>query len=120
MNSTVCNNSSFCIDYDCQYYHNISLKDRKIVKNLYDKLVNPNKKEDNPDNRRRNCINGQICYNSKCSFRHRLVYTDRMKIVNGFNSAKLEMTKTEKNEKITKSYDYDIPIENAFECLELD
>lgn len=115
--SIICNQNSICIDPDCKFYHNIHIKDRKIVRKLYDNLTNPNKKEDFPENRKKNCINGQICYNINCGFRHRLNYNHRMILVNSFNDAKLEMTKNEKIKSNLNVQLFDIPKMNLFECL---
>ena len=116
---TICNHNSICIDPDCKFYHNISIKDRKIVRKLYDNLVSPNKKEENSEIRKANCKFGQICYNEKCGFKHRLCFTDRMKIVDKFNDAKIEMTKYEKVEKEFIIEPFIISKKNLFECLNL-
>jgi len=115
---TICNYNSICIDPDCKFYHNISIKDRKIVRKLYDDLVSPNKKEDNSEYRKANCKFGQICYNQNCGFKHRLNFNDRMKIVNKFNDTKIEMTKTEKIKKDIEFVVFNIPKTNLFQCLE--
>jgi len=116
----ICNYNSICIDPDCQYFHNIHIKDRKVVKKLYDGLINPNKKEDTPENRKKNCINGQICYNPKCGFRHRLNYKDRMILIEGFNDAKIQMTKNIKVKEIVEVKSFNISKKNLFECLDID
>jgi hypothetical protein len=115
---TICNKNSICIDIDCKYYHSINIKDRRVVKKLYDDLISPNKKEDNPETRKANCKFGQICYNEKCGFRHFLNFKDRMKIVDGFNDAKMEMTRTKKVEKDVYVEVFNIPKKNLFDCLE--
>jgi len=114
----VCNCSSFCIDSDCSFYHNIfSIKDRKVVRKLYDGLVCPNKSEPNPHTRRANCKFGQICWNKDCGFRHRLCFNDRMKLINGFNGAKMEMMKSEKVTKKIEVAPFAISEKNRFTCL---
>ena len=114
----VCNCSSFCVDSDCRFYHNISIKDRKVVRKLYDGLVRPNKAEPNAGTRRANCKFGQICWNKDCGFRHRLCFEDRIKLIEGFNDAKIEMTKTEKVVGKTDIKPFAIPAKNGFGCLE--
>jgi len=116
----ICNFNSICIDPDCQFYHNIHIKDRKVVKKLYDNLINPNKFEDNLSSRKKNCFNGQICYNPNCGFRHRLHFNHRIILVNGFNDAKLEMTKTHKIKKNIDSHSFEIPLTNLFKSLDID
>ncbi len=116
---TICNNNSICIDSDCKFYHNISIKDRKIVRKLYDELVSPNKKEENLESRKANCKFGQICYNVNCGFKHRLNFIDRMKIVNKFNDTKIKMTTTEKVKKDPEIMLFSIPKKNLFNCLEI-
>ena len=116
---TICNKNSICIDPDCSYYHSITRDDRRIVKKLYDELVSPNKKEENADSRKANCRFGQICYNKTCGYRHFLNYKDRMKIVDGFNDAKMKMTRTKKVEKEVYQVVFNIPKKNLFDCLEI-
>lgn len=118
MTGIICNLCAICIDSDCQFEHSISLKDRKVVRKLYDGLVSPNKTEPKAVKRRSNCKFGQICFTSSCGFRHRLNYTDRMKLVDGFNSAKLDMMKTEKVIHPPKVNEFIISSRNAFSCLE--
>lgn len=114
----VCNCSSFCIDSDCRFFHNISIKDRKVVRKLYDGLVQPNKAEPNAGTRRANCRFGQICWNKDCGFRHRLSFENRMKLIEGFNDAKVESTKTEKVVEKSEVKAFVIPAKNTFDCLE--
>jgi hypothetical protein len=118
MTGIICNYNSICIDIDCKFEHSISLKDRKVVSKLYQNLICPNKNEDNAKNRKANCRFGQICYNQSCGFKHRLNYNDRIKLINGFNDAKLEMTRIEKAPKVIEDYSFNIPKKNLFECLE--
>jgi len=113
----VCNCSSFCIDSDCRFFHNISIKDRKVVRKLYDGLVRPNKTEPNAGSRRANCRFGQICWNNDCGFRHRLSFEDRMKLIEGFNDAKVESTKTEKVVEKAEVKAFVITAKNGFDCL---
>jgi len=119
MTGIVCNYCAICIDSDCQFEHSISIKDRKVVRKLYDELIHPNKTESNVTKRRANCKFGQICFNESCGFRHRLNFTDRMKLVNGFNTAKLNMMKTEKIVQSPKPQMFMISSRNSFECLEV-
>lgn len=114
----VCNCSSFCVDTDCRFYHNISIKDRKIVRKLYDGLIRPNKSESNPGSRRANCKFGQICWNNDCGFRHRLCFEDRVKLIEGFNDAKMITMKTEKVIEKTEDKGFVISAKNGFGCLE--
>jgi len=114
----VCNCSSFCIDSDCRFAHGISIKDRKVVRKLYDGLVCPNKAEPNAGNRRANCKFGQICWNKDCGFRHRLCFEDRVKLIEGFNDAKISMMKTEKVAERPVVEGFVISKKNGFDCLE--
>lgn len=118
MTGIVCNFCAICIDSDCQFEHSISLKDRKVVRRLYDGLVSPNKTEPKNAKRRANCKFGQICFTSYCEFRHGLNFADRMKLVNGFNSAKLDMMKTEKVIHPPRVNEFIISSRNSFSCLE--
>ena len=118
MSGVTCNFAAICVNPDCKFEHPITIKDRRVVKKLYDGLVCPNKAETNPEKRRANCRFGQICFNSSCGFRHRLSYDNRMKLVDGFNDAKLALTRVEKPEKIPKNHEFIIDARNAFELLD--
>lgn len=78
---TTCNLNCICINSDCIYKHYIQYKDRKIVKKFYDELNDKNVKEENDENRKKNCTYGQLCENKKCGFRHRLSFNDREKLI---------------------------------------
>jgi len=94
--SVICNFSSFCVDCDCPFHHNLSLKDRKVVRKLYDSLPSLNKNEPNPSTRKANCKFGQLCFNPDCGFRHRLSFNSRSLLSKKFNDSKLDNTKVEK------------------------
>lgn len=120
MSSVVCNFSSFCTDCDCNFYHNISFKDRKIVRKLYDSLPSVDKNEINPSTRKANCRFGQLCFNPDCGFRHRLSYNCRIKLSKAFNDSKLESTKVEKIINPPKQHVFIISNDNAFQSLLVD
>ncbi len=120
MSSVVCNFSSFCTDCDCNFYHNISLKDRKIVSKLYNSLGSVNKNESNPSTRKANCKFGQLCFNPDCGFRHRLSYDYRIKLSKAFNESKLESTKVEKVVTPPKPHLFIISNHNSFQSLAID
>jgi len=119
MTGITCNYAAICIDPDCKFEHPISIKDRKVVRRLYDKIGRVDKSENNPSARRANCKFGQICFNPSCGYRHRLVFNDRMKLVNGFNDMKLEMTKTVKVVSKPQSHVFMIDARNSFDCLDV-
>ncbi len=116
--SVVCNFTSFCVDCDCKFYHNISLKDRKVVRKLYDSLPSINKNETNPSSRKANCKFGQLCFNPDCGFRHRLSFDCRIQLSNAFNDSKLNSTKVEKVVTIPKPHIFLISNHNSFQSLE--
>lgn len=118
MSGVTCNFAAICVNSDCKFEHPITIKDRRVVKKLYDGLVCPNKVETNPEKRRANCRFGQICFNSSCGFRHRLSFDDRMKLVDGFNDAKLAMAKVEKPARVPKNHEFLIDARNAFALLD--
>jgi hypothetical protein len=118
--SVVCNFSSFCTDCDCNFYHNISLKDRKIVRKLYNSLPSINKNEINSSTRKANCKFGQLCFNPNCGFRHRLSFECRTKLSKAFNDSKLESTKIEKIINPPKSHIFIITDDNVFQSLQND
>lgn len=115
----VCNCSSFCINPDCNYYHNISMKERKIVRKLYDAFGYVNKDEVNLSSRKANCKFGQLCFNHDCGYRHRLSPDYRTKLSNAFNDAKLQSTKIEKVPMPPKSHIFIIPNKNSFLSLDI-
>lgn len=119
MSGIVCNFCAMCVDSDCKFEHSIVIKDRRVVKKLYDGLVCPNKNEPNPEKRRANCKFGQICWSEKCGFRHRLAFSDRMKLVNGFNDAKLASARSEKVASAPKACCFVIDAHNSFAGLEV-
>ena len=120
MSGIVCNFCAICVDADCKFEHSISIKDRRVVKKLYDGLVHPNKVEPNPEKRRANCKFGQICWTEKCGFRHRLAFSDRMKLVDGFNDAKLASARSEKVVSAPKACCFVIDARNSFAGLEIE
>ena len=118
MSYSVCNKSSFCVNSDCQYQHNLSIKDRKIVKKLYDSLVSPDKNEPITSTRKAKCRFGQLCFNSNCGYIHFLSPQSRQVLLKKFNDTKLESTKVEKPPVIPKSHDFILPNHNSFLSLE--
>ena len=50
-----CNFNCLCLDSDCKFSHTYPIKDRRIIRNIFDKISNPDKNEPNPDTRRANC-----------------------------------------------------------------
>jgi hypothetical protein len=118
MTSPVCNLNCICLDADCSYTHLPILKDRKIVKKLYDGLSGISKFEDNADKRKANCRFGQLCYNENCGFRHRLSVKDRLQLVKEFNNFKLNDIKVEKKVEVVKFKEFDISHKNSFQTLD--
>jgi hypothetical protein len=118
MNVPVCNLNCICVDADCPYTHLPILKDRKIVKKLFDGLSGMSKIEENMDKRKANCRFGQLCYNDKCGFRHRLSVKDRQQLIKVFNVAKLNEIKVEKKVKVMNVKEFDISHKNSFDTLE--
>jgi hypothetical protein len=118
MNVPVCNMNCICVDGDCPYTHLPILKDRKIVKKLFDSLSGLSKVEENMDKRKANCRFGQLCYNDKCGFRHRLSVNDRQKLIKAFNNAKLNEIKVEKKVEMMKVKGFDISHKNSFDTLD--
>jgi len=117
--SIICNFSSFCVDCDCPFHHNLSLKDRKIVRKLYDSLPNLNKVEPNPSIRKANCRFGQLCFNPDCNFRHRLSFNSRSLLSKQFNNAKLDNTKVEKIPSTPIHPSFIISTSNSFLSLDI-
>jgi hypothetical protein len=118
MNAPVCNLNCICVDGDCSYTHLPILKDRKIIKKLYDGLAGISKMEDNTDKRKANCRFGQLCYNEKCGFRHRLSVKDRQRLIKVFNEFKLNEIKVEKKVEMIKVKEFDIRHKNSFDTLD--
>lgn len=118
MNATVCNLNCICVNTDCTFTHLPILKDRKIVKNLFDSLSGISKVEDNMEKRKANCRFGQLCYNDKCGFRHRLSVNDRLHLIKVFNDFKLKEIKVEKKVEMKKVDEFNIPHKNLFDTLD--
>jgi hypothetical protein len=118
-NSRVCNHASFCVDCDCMFQHYPpSMKDRKIVKKMFDNLSGISKIEDKMDTRKANCRFGQLCYNEKCGFKHRLSDKDRQRLIKAFNDYKLNDIKVEKKVEVKTVGEFDISHKNSFDTLE--
>jgi hypothetical protein len=94
------------------------LKDRKIVKKLFDGLSGSSKTEDNMEKRKANCRFGQLCYNDSCGFRHRLSVKDRQRLIKVFNDFKLNEIKVEKKVQVLKVNEFDIRHKNSFDTLD--
>lgn len=118
MNAPVCNLNCICVDADCIYTHLPILKDRKIVKKLFDNLSGISKIEENADKRKANCRFGQLCYNEKCGFRHRLSVDNRLTLIKEFNNFKLNDIKVEKKVEVMKVKEFNISHKNSFDTLE--
>jgi hypothetical protein len=118
MTGITCNYAAICVDPDCKFEHPISIKDRKVVRRLYDGIGHVNKSEVDSHKRRANCKFGQICFNSSCGYRHRLCFADRMKLVDGFNDMKLDMTKNAKVPVKSSPKVFVIDARNSFDCLD--
>ena len=113
-----CNFNCLCLDSDCKFSHTYPIKDRRIIRNIFDKINNPDKNEPNPDTRRANCRFGQLCYNKNCGFRHRLAFDVRIKLLDAFNNVKLQSAKVEKEPKVIKVEVFNISNFNAFNLLD--
>jgi len=116
----VCNLNCLCINSDCNFYHAYPIKERRIIRNIFDNLDNPNKNESNPDLRRANCRFGQLCHNKNCGYRHRLSFDYRNILIDKFNHIKLQSAKIEKTPKIIQSNHFNISNSNSFLLLDLD
>jgi hypothetical protein len=118
MSAPICNLNCLCVDGDCPYTHLPILKDRKIVKKIYDGLSGISKNEDKMDKRKANCRFGQLCYNDCCGFRHRLSVKDRQRLIKSFNDFKLNEIKVEKKVEVLKVKEFDIRHKNSFDTLD--
>lgn len=114
---SVCNDDCICINCDCLYYHPLDFSERKIVYRLYNALSNPSKKEDKPETRKKNCNFGKLCNRENCGFRHRLIFADRLKLIDSYKNHQLNNIKTvhEKPKKEVK--EFAIKTTNKFELL---
>lgn len=114
----VCNLNCVCVNGDCSFSHFLNPKERKVVKKLYDGLQKPSKFEDNANKRKANCRYGQLCYTKDCGFRHRLSFTDRVKLVDEFNKFKLTDIRVDKKVNEVRTKGFDITSKNHFDLLE--
>lgn len=118
--SAICNLDCICVDCDCKFSHPIPIKERKLVRNLYNKITSPDKNEPNSHLRKANCRFGKLCYNEKCGYRHRLSYKDRTTLIDGFNQSKIDATKTEKPPKVIVAKHFNLENNNAFVGLDIE
>ncbi len=115
--ATVCNLDCICVNCDCEFFHPISIKERKIVRKLFDNISSPNKNETNSHLRKANCRFGKLCNNKNCGYRHRLSYEDRLILIDGFNQSKIDATKTEKMPKVIIAKCFTLENNNTFTGL---
>jgi len=115
---SVCNLNCVCVNSDCSFSHFLNPKERRVVKKLYDGLQRPSKVEENADKRKANCRYGQLCYVKDCGFRHRLSFSDRMKLIDEFNKFKLTDIRVEKKVKEVRDEGFNISSKNHFDLLE--
>ena len=114
--STTCNFSSICVNLDCNFQHILTLRERRLVRKLYDTL-NPNKNEENMQFRRANCSFGQLCNNKECNYKHRLSFQDRKRLFDKYQNSDKNITSNisipKKNSAPAKKY-------NLFSALEVE
>ena len=119
--TATCNQNCICINSDCSFKHYINYKERKIVKQFYDKL-DISKDEPNADSRKKNCTFGQLCEKESCGFRHRIIYANREKLIVAYRYNKICPTvnqKDETNKTEIKKID-NIASKNMFLTLDFD
>ena len=119
---STCNQNCICINSDCTFKHYISYKERKIVKQFYDKL-DISKDEPNAALRKKNCTFGQLCDKESCGFRHRIVYANREKLIVSYRYSKICSTESEKTvqpKQITSKTVDNITSKNMFLTLDID
>jgi hypothetical protein len=118
--AAVCNFDCICVDSDCKFNHPISIKERKLVRKLFDNIPSPDKNEPNSHLRKANCRFGKLCNNKTCGYRHRLSFADRETLINGFNQSKIDATKTEKQPKVIVAKCFTIQNNNGFTGLTIE
>ena len=119
MTSIICNFCSICIDCDCNYSHFLPLKERRVVRSLYNNISNIVKTEENPLNRKANCKFGQLCHNKDCGYRHRLSYNDRNKLIESYKNSKFESIKVIKTTPVAITNESQVH-ENSYKLLEIE
>ena len=119
---STCNQNCICINPDCAFKHYITYKERKIVKQFYDKL-DISKDEPNAVSRKKNCTFGQLCDKESCGFRHRIVYANREKLIVSYRYNKIcpidNKTNVDNTQKSVKKVDA-ITSKNLFLTLDVD
>ena len=119
---STCNQNCICINADCAFKHYITYKERKIVKQFYDKL-DVTKDEPNAASRKKNCTFGQLCDKESCGFRHRIIYANREKLIVSYRYNKIcpaDSNKTaDSKQKVVKNID-NITSKNLFLTLDVD
>lgn len=114
---SVCNDDCICMNCDCLYYHPLDFAERKVVYKLYNALNNPSKKEDNPEKRKKNCNFGKLCNRADCGFRHRLVFNDRLKLIDGYKNHQLKNIKEVQEKPRKEVKEFSIKTSNPFDLL---
>jgi hypothetical protein len=118
--SIVCNDDCICVNCDCSYKHPLIFPERKIVKKLYNNLLNPIKTETNPETRKANCSYGKLCTKPNCGYRHRLSVNDRMTLNTAYQNYKIQNIKEIKEKPKKEIKQFTIDTSNAFENLFLE
>jgi len=118
--SIVCNDDCICINCDCSYKHSLILPERKIVKKLFNNLLNPIKTETNPESRKANCSYGKLCTKANCGYRHRLSVKDRMALNTAYQNYKIQNIKEIKEKPKKEIKQFAINTSNAFDTLFLE
>ena len=119
---STCNQNCICINSDCAFKHYISYKERKIVKQFYDKL-DISKDEPNAELRKKNCTFGQLCDKESCGFRHRIIYANREKLIVSYRYSKIcsnESEKTVQSKQVAAKTINNITSKNMFLTLDID
>ncbi len=114
---SVCNDDCICMNSDCLYYHPLDFAERKVVYKLYNTLTNPSKKEDNPEKRKKNCNFGKLCNRADCGFRHRLVFNDRLKLIDSYKNYQLNNIKIVQDKPKKEFKEFSIKTSNPFDLL---
>jgi len=114
---SACNDDCICINCDCLYYHPLDFSERKVVYKLYNALPNPSKKEDNPEKRKKNCNFGKLCNREDCGFRHRLVFSDRLKLIDSYKNHQLKNILEIKEKPKKEVKEFSIKTSNKFDLL---
>ena len=106
-----CGYNCICTKKDCVLKHSLkTIEERKFASHIYNFIpdLHDHIKEENPETRKLNCFNGQLCRKPECGFRHFLDIEGRnkfnlaMNVASYATSKKTPLSEAERTSEMTQ------------------